>query len=261
MSEAFVKTEISNGIGYITFFHPQSNSLPGHILRELATQIETAGNNPDIKVIVLKSIGDKAFCAGASFDELLNIAETASVDVEKAREKGKVFFSGFALVINAVRKAPKFVIGRVHAKAVGGGVGISAATDYCFATRDASVKLSELAVGIGPFVVGPAVQRKIGLSAFSQMSINATEWFSAQWAREKGLFCDVLDTEQEMDAAIEKLTLQLVKSNPDAMKQLKKIFWEGTEHWDTLLTERAGISGELVLSEYTRNFILSFKKK
>ncbi|RME14932.1 MAG: enoyl-CoA hydratase/isomerase family protein [Bacteroidetes bacterium] len=261
MNEAFVKTEISNNIGYITFYHPQSNSLPGSVLKELATHIENAGNHPDIKVIVLKSIGEKAFCAGASFDELLNIAETATTNTDEARKKGKTFFSGFALVINAIRKAPKFVIGRVHAKAVGGGVGIAASVDYCFATKDASVKLSELAVGIGPFVVGPAVQRKIGLSAFSQMSINATEWFSAQWAKEKGLFCDVFDNIEQMDTAIEKLTSQLIKSNPDAMTQLKKIFWEGTEHWDTLLTERAGISGELVLSEYTRNFILSFKKK
>lgn len=259
--DAFVKTDVSKEIAYITFFHPQSNSLPGHILKELAQQIEKAGNDNSVKVIVLQSIGEKAFCAGASFDELLNIAETAATDVELARTKGKQFFSGFALVINAIRKCPKFVIGRVHAKAVGGGVGLAAAVDYCFATKDASVKLSELAVGIGPFVVGPAVQRKIGVSAFSQMSINATEWFSAHWAQQKGLFYEVFDNLEQMDAAIQKLTEQLVKSNPAAVHNLKKVFWEGTEHWDTLLVERAAISGELVLSEYTRNFILSFKKK
>ncbi|MCX7728811.1 MAG: enoyl-CoA hydratase/isomerase family protein [Bacteroidia bacterium] len=262
MTEPFVTTEIlDNGAAHIVFFHPQSNSLPGSILRELAQHIEKAGKNQNVKVIILKSVGEKAFCAGASFDELLSIAETANQNIDEAREKGKVFFSGFAMVINAIRKAPKFVIGRVHSKAVGGGVGLSAAVDYCFATKDASVKLSELAVGIGPFVVGPAVQRKIGVSAFSQMSIQATEWFSAQWAKEKGLFYEVYDDVHQMDAAIDKLVNQLIKSNPDAMKNLKKIFWEGTENWDELLVERAGISGELVLSEYTRNFILSFKKK
>lgn len=261
MEQAFVKTEIKDSVAHITFYHPQSNSLPGDILRQLAQHIEEAGKNDNAKVILLKSIGEKAFCAGASFDELLSIAETANKNIEEAREKGKIFFSGFASVINAIRKAPKFVIARVHSKAVGGGVGISAAADYCFATKDTSVKLSELAVGIGPFVVGPAVQRKMGLSAFSQMSINAAEWFSAHWAREKGLFCEVFDTIDEMDRSIEKLCSQLSKSNPDAMKNLKQIFWEGTENWDTLLVNRAAISGELVLSEYTRNFILSFKKK
>lgn len=262
MEKAYVKTDIQNeGIVRITFFHPQSNSLPGEILRELAYQIEMAGQKEDVKVIIIQSVGDKAFCAGASFDELLEIAEMATRDVSQARERGKVFFSGFAMVINAIRKVPKFVIGRVHARAVGGGVGIASAVDYCIATQNASVKLSELAVGIGPFVVGPAVQRKIGLSAFSQMSIHATEWYSADWAREKGLFYEVYKSVEEMDAAIDKLATQLSKSNPDAMRHLKKVFWEGTEHWDELLLQRAGISGELVLSEYTRNFILSFKKK
>ncbi|HPQ07941.1 MAG TPA: enoyl-CoA hydratase/isomerase family protein [Bacteroidia bacterium] len=262
MDKAFVKTEISeNGIANITFYHPQSNSLPGEILSQLAQHITDAGNNNDIKVIVLSSIGDKAFCAGASFDELLSIAELTSQNIEEAKVKGKIFFSGFANVINAIRKCPKFVIGRVHSKAVGGGVGIASAVDYCFATQYASVKLSELAVGIGPFVVGPAVQRKVGLSAFSQMTIQATEWFSAQWAKEKGLFYEVFDTTEQMDEAIKKLCDQLTKSNPEAMKHLKKIFWEGTENWDDLLIQRAGISGTLLLSDYTRNFILSFKKK
>lgn len=261
MEESFVKTEIIENIAHITFFHHQSNSLPSNILEQLAKSIEEAGYNKEAKVIILKSIGEKAFCAGASFDELLQIAETASQNIEEAQLKGKKFFSGFAMVINAIRKAPKFVIARVHSKAVGGGVGIASAADYCFAHKDASVKLSELAVGIGPFVVGPAVQRKIGVAAFSQMSINATEWYSAQWAKDKGLFYDVFETIESMDMAIEKLTTQLSKSNPDAMKNLKKIFWEGTEHWDDLLIERAQISGNLVVSDYTRNFILSFKKK
>ncbi len=262
MSEAFVKTHIDeSGIATITFYHPQSNSLPAVILKHLAHQIEEAGKNHQVKVILLKSEGEKAFCAGASFDELLAIAELAEKNKEEAKAKGKEFFSGFAYVINAIRTVPKFVVGRVHAKAVGGGVGISAAVDYCFAVKQASVKLSELALGIGPFVVGPAVQRKINTSGFSQMSINATEWFSAEWAREKGLFCEVFDTTQEMDTAIEKLTLQLSKSNPDAMRNIKKVLWEDAEHWDKLLFERAGISGNLVISDYTRKFILSFKKK
>ena len=260
--EPFVKIDGSEkGIASITFFHPQSNSLPGELLRKLAKYIEEAGKERNVKVIILKSIGDKAFCAGASFDELLEIAETALLNIEEARMKAKDFFSGFAMVINAIRKVPQFVIGRVHSKAVGGGVGLASAVDYCFATREASVKLSELAVGIGPFVVGPAVQRKIGVSAFSQMSIHATQWFSAQWAKEKGLFYEVYDRVDEMDAAIDKLAQQLAGSSSDAMRHLKRVFWEGTEHWDELLIQRAGISGELVLSEHTRQFILSFKKK
>lgn len=147
------------GVGSITFFHPRSNSLPGKVLKQLADTITKLGKDETVKVIVLKSKGEKGFCAGASFDELISI---------KDRSTGKQFFSGFANVINACRKCPKFVVGRVQGKAVGGGVGLASAVDYCFATTAASVKLSELAVGIGPFVVGPAVERKIGVSAMSQ---------------------------------------------------------------------------------------------
>jgi len=252
MENGNVTLNVSNGIGTIEFFHPQSNSLPGALLNKLAETITVAGNNEQIKVIVLKSTGNKAFCAGASFDELISI---------KDFETGQQFFSGFAKVINAMRKAPKFVIARVQNKAVGGGVGIAAAADYTFAVKEASVKLSELAVGIGPFVVGPAVERKIGASAFTALSINASEWRSAQWAYEKGLYVDIFDNENEMDKGIEALAAKLGKSNPEAMMMLKKIFWEGTEHWDTLLTERAGMSGKLVLSEFTINAINSFKNK
>jgi methylglutaconyl-CoA hydratase len=240
------------GIATIEFGHPLSNSLPGQILRKLAETITGAGNDPAVKVIVLRSAGDKAFCAGASFDELISI---------KDLDTGKVFFSGFAQVINACRKCPKFIIGRIQGKAVGGGVGIAAAVDYCYATRFGEVKLSELAVGIGPFVVGPAVERKMGLSAMSQLAINATEWRTAEWAMLNGLYADVFDGEDEMDEEIARLATILAKSSPEAMAELKKVFWKGTEDWDQLLSDRAAISGTLVLSDFTVNAINSFKKK
>lgn len=240
-----------NGIATVEFGHPMSNSLPGKILQKLADTITELGNDPSVKVIILTSGGEKAFCAGASFDELISI---------KDFETGKKFFSGFANVINACRKAPKFIIGRVHGKAVGGGVGMASAVDYCMATRYADVKLSELAVGIGPFVVGPAVERKMGTSAMSELAINATEWRTAEWAKEKGLYTDVFDEVSELDEAISKLARTLSKSNPEAMSMLKTVFWQGTEHWDTLLAERAAMSGKLVLSDFTVNAINQFKK-
>lgn len=242
----------ANGIATVEFFHPLSNSLPGKVLAKLANTITELGANSDVTVIILKSQGERAFCAGASFDELISI---------KDLETGKKFFSGFANVINACRKAPKLIIGRVQGKAVGGGVGLASAVDYCFATRFADVKLSELAVGIGPFVVGPAVERKIGLSAMSQLAIDATAWRSADWAREKGLYTDIFDTVEAMDEAIDVLATKLSKSNPEAMSMLKSVFWQGTEHWDDLLAERAAMSGKLVLSDFTVNAINSFKSK
>lgn len=257
MSEAidqgFVDYSIDeNGIATITFGHPLSNSLPGKILQKLADSIEKIGQDAAVKVIILQSTGDKAFCAGASFDELISI---------KDLETGNKFFSGFANVINACRKCPKFIIGRVHGRAVGGGVGIASAVDYCLATTNADVKLSELAVGIGPFVVGPAVERKIGLSAMSELTINATEWRSADWAKRKGLYVELFDDAHSLDKEINRLANQLAKSNPESMSMLKKIFWHGTDHWDELLSERAGMSGKLVLSDFTINAINSFKKK
>ncbi|MCC6702016.1 MAG: enoyl-CoA hydratase/isomerase family protein [Fluviicola sp.] len=257
MSEAVdqghVQFEVDErGVANIEFGHPMSNSLPGKILRKLAETITEMSTRADVKVIVLRSSGDKAFCAGASFDELISINDL---------DTGKVFFSGFAQVINACRKSTKLIIGRVHGKAVGGGVGIASAVDYCFATKNADVKLSELAVGIGPFVVGPAVQRKIGLSAMSQLAIDATQWRSAQWALNHGLYASIFETEDDMDEEINRLSTVLAKSSPEAMAELKGIFWEGTENWDELLVERAGISGRLVLSDFTVNAINSFKKK
>lgn len=248
----FVKSEITNGIGTITFFHPQSNSMPGVQLRNLAAEIEKLGKDDSAKVIVLKSEGEKSFCAGASFDELIAI---------KDLDTGLKFFSGFAAVINAMRKAPKFIIARVQGKAVGGGVGIASSADYTFALNTASVKLSELAVGIGPFVVGPAVERKVGTSAFCQMTINATEWQSAQWANEKGLYQELFSSFEDMDKSIDALATKLASSNPEAMSMLKKVMWQGADNWDDLLIERAGMSGKLVLSEFTINAINKFKAK
>ena len=247
-----VEYTINNQIATIEFGHPLSNSLPGKILAKLSVSITELGNNDNVRVIVLKSLGEKAFCAGASFDELISI---------KDFETGKTFFSGFAKVINACRKCPKFIIGRVQGKAVGGGVGVASAVDYCLATTNAEVKLSELAVGIGPFVVGPAVERKIGISAMSELAINATEWRSAEWAKNKGLYAEVYNTIEELDGEVDKLANRLAKSNPEAMSMLKEVFWEGTNHWDELLSDRAAMSGKLVLSDFTVNAINSFKNK
>jgi methylglutaconyl-CoA hydratase len=253
INQGHVKSELNEkGIATIEFGHPLSNSLPGKILNLLAKTITDLGAKNEVKVIVLKSAGDRAFCAGASFDELISINDL---------ETGKVFFSGFANVINACRKCPKLIIGRVQGKAVGGGVGVASAVDYCFATKHAAVKLSELAIGIGPFVVGPAVERKIGMSAMSQLAINATEWKSAEWAYQKGLYGDVFDTTEALDEAVDALANKLADSNPEAMKLLKGIFWEGTEKWDNLLKVRAAMSGELVLSDFTKNAINAFKNK
>ncbi len=250
IQDGTVATYTDKGIARITFSHPAHNAMPGTQLKRLAAAITEAGRNPDVKVLVLASGGNRTFCAGASFDELMAIHDEVS---------GKAFFMGFANVINAMRKCPKFIIGRVQGKAVGGGVGLASATDFCVATRYAAVKLSELAIGIGPFVVGPVVERKIGRSAFMAMSIAASEWFAPEWAREKGLFTRIFDTTEEMDEYIHQLANRLAAYSPDAMAELKKVFWSGTEHWDTLLPERAAISGRLVLSPFTKDFIDRFK--
>lgn len=251
MSQGSVKLILTDGIAEIEFEHPQSNSLPGTVLRELAATISKAGENESVRVIVLRSAGEKVFCAGASFDELISIRTEA---------EGLQFFSGFAAVINAMRKAPKFVIARIQGKAVGGGVGLAAAADYSLAHETASVKLSELAVGIGPFVVGPAVERKIGASAFAQLTIDAASWKPASWAREKGLYTEVYASMVELDEKIALLCKTLAQSNPEAMSELKKVFWQDCEHWDSLLSERAAMSGKLVLSDFTRSAIAQFKK-
>lgn len=249
--EAYVKSHIEHGINTIEFFHPQSNSLPGKILEQLAKEIHYAGSHEETRVIILKSGGDKTFCAGASFDELISITTEA---------EGLQFFSGFANVINAMRHCPKFIIGRIQGKCVGGGVGLAAAVDYAIATNSADVKLSELAVGIGPFVVGPAVERKMGTSAFTQLAVDAAKWRNADWAKRKGLFAETHDSIEAVDEAVYRLANTLAHSSPQAMAQMKKIFWQGTEHWDVLLVERAKISGTLVLSDFTKQAIEKFKK-
>jgi methylglutaconyl-CoA hydratase len=252
MVDGYVKTEFHKGVATIEFSHPQSNSLPGVLLEQLAQAIHSVGNDNETNVIVIRSTGDKTFCAGASFDELSAI---------KNKNQGLEFFSGFANVINAMRICPKIIIGRIHGKCVGGGVGIAAAVDYAIAAEGADVKLSELAIGIGPFVVGPAVERKIGLSGYTQLAIDATQWRNADWARKKGLFAELHPTIEGMDESIERLAYNLVHSSPAAIEELKKVFWKGTEHWDKLLIERAAISGKLVLGDFAKNALASLKKK
>lgn len=247
-----VELHIEDHIGTIEFYHPKGNSLPGKLLRKLAETITAAGDNDDVRVVVIKSRGEGAFCAGASFDELIAIEDY---------DTGKHFFMGFALVLNAMRKCPKLTLVRVHGKTVGGGVGIASAGDYTFAHSSAAVKLSELALGIGPFVVGPAVERKVGTSAFSALATDAASWYDSEWALNNGLFNKVFDDRVELDEAVTELSTQLAKSSPEAMSELKQVFWKNSDNWDELLEQRAEISGRLVLSDYTKNFIRKFKEK
>jgi len=244
-------TKINNKIATVEFGHPASNSFVAELLDRLTRELNALSNNDDISVIVLKSEGDRAFCAGASFDELIAVSNL---------EEGKVFFSGFANVINAMRNCSKPIIGRVQGKAVGGGVGIISACDYIFASVDASVRLSELTIGIAPLVIAPAVERKIGKAGLSELSLAPTEWKNAYWAKEKGLYSQVFDKIEEMDKELDFFTQKLAAYNPKALTALKKVLWEGTEHWDSLLKERSAITGQLVLSEFTKTALSKFKK-
>lgn len=246
-----VLAKINNGIGVIGFHHPKSNSLPRKLLNELTAEFKNFGKNPDVKVIVLESIGEKAFCAGASFDELLAV---------KDAYEGQEFFMGFANLINEMRTVPKFVIVRVHGKVIGGGVGLVAAADYALAIDTAEIRLSELGIGFGPFVVSPAIERKIGKSAFTELAIDH-DWHSAEWACEKGLYNHLFTTPHDLDDGVKKLAMDLAKCNPEAMAKLKEMFWEGADDWDRLLMQKAAESGELVTSDFARNFIHSFKQK
>lgn len=246
-----VTTTVQHKIATITFSHPAHNSMPGRQLAELTRHIQQAGNSPEIHVIVLKSDGERTFCAGANFDELLAI---------RTAEEGKQFFLGFAHVINAIRTCPKIVLGRVQGKAIGGGVGLAAAVDYCMATTFGSIKLSELALGIGPFVVGPVIERKVGLSAFSQLALNATEWQTAAWAKDKGLYHEVFEGIAQLDAYVDHFAGKLAESSLSALQSLKQVFWQGTGHWDQLLDERAAISGRLVITEAAQAFITAARK-
>ena len=252
VKEGYIKSETHNGVTAIEFYHPQSNSLPSRLLEDLAQEIHSVAHDDDTRVIVLRSSGDKAFCAGASFEELAAIT---------TKEQGLEFFSGFASVINAMRKCPKPIIGRVHGKIVGGGVGLVAATDYAIAVEGADVKLSELSIGIGPFVIGPAVERKIGTASFSYLALDASMWRNADWAKRKGLYAELHPTIEGMDESVARLSNTLSHSSPQALAELKKVFWKGTENWDSLLLERAAISGRLVLSDFTRTAIERFKTK
>lgn len=247
-----LSTIINNHIATIEFGHPASNSFPGELLDRLTNQLYNLSNNDDVRVIVLKSEGDKAFCAGASFDELIAITNLS---------EGKAFFSGFANVINAMRTCSKLIIGRIQGKAVGGGVGLASACDYVLASEAASIKLSELSIGIGPFVIAPAVDRKIGLAALSELTLNPTEWKNAYWAKEKGLYSEVFESIKQLDEAVDLLSDNLASYNPIALEEMKKTLWEGTAHWENLLIDRAKISGELVLSVFTKNALNQFKKQ
>ncbi len=250
-SNGSLYTHIENNIATIEFGHPASNSFPSELLERLAKAFDTLSKDVSVNVIILKSEGDKAFCAGASFDELVAITNF---------EEGKQFFSGFANVINAMRRCKKPIIGRIQGKTVGGGVGLASACDYCLATEAASIKLSELTIGIGPFVIEPAVSRKIGLAAFETLTWDASQWQNAYWAKEHGLFARVFETITELDNEIQLFAEKLASYNPQATQQMKKVNWQGTEHWQELLIERAAISGELVLSEFTKRALAKHKK-
>ncbi|MEO8338011.1 MAG: enoyl-CoA hydratase/isomerase family protein [bacterium] len=246
-----VSVTIADGIGTISFSHPKSNSLPGALLRRLAEAMAWLGKDPGARVIVLRSEGNGPFCAGASFDELISIADVT---------EGTEFFSGFARVILAMVRAPKFVLVRVHGRTAGGGVGIIAAGDYTFAARTASVKLSELAVGIGPFVVGPVIERRVGTGPYSAMAVDG-DWRDAEWGDRHALYSRTFEDIASMDAAINALAGTLAASNPQAMTAMKRVFWEGTEHWEQLLAKRAVMSGTLVLSDFTHKAIAKFKSR
>ncbi|MDK2772613.1 MAG: enoyl-CoA hydratase/isomerase family protein [Flavobacterium sp.] len=249
--EGTITVTKEKNIATVSFYHPASNSFPSSQLQLLTDTIYNLGKDNEITVIILKSEGNGVFCAGASFDELLAVTNL---------EEGNRFFSGFANVINAMRKCPKLIVGRIQGKAVGGGVGIIAACDYTFATENTSIKLSEIAIGIGPFVIEPVVSKKIGKAAMSEMTLFPTGWKNFQWAKEKGLLNEVFPSTEEMDTSLNKYIQQLASYNPEALYEMKKVIWEGTENWDHLLYERAAISGRLVLSDFTKNALNQFKK-
>lgn len=252
MTEPYLKQHTRAAIATIEFFHPAHNSLPGDLLEALAAAVARAGADDRARVVVLRSGGERTFCAGASFDELAAIAESGNA------ERGARFFSRFAGIINAMRRCPKFIIARVQGKAVGGGVGLVAAADYALASRHAAVKLSELSIGLGPFVVGPAVQRKMGLSALSQLAIDADTFHDAEWARHKGLYAQVLDSPEALEQAVQALAQRLAACSPEAMRELKRALWEDAGHWD--LAQRAALSGRLALGDFTARALAQFKR-
>ena len=247
-SAGSVSARVNDGMADICFGHPKGNSLPASVLRALASEITYAGERGDVRVILLRSYGTGPFCAGASFDELSAIRDATA---------GKEFFMGFAQVILAMTRCPKPIVTRVHGKVVGGGVGIVAASDYAMATDKAALRLSELAVGIGPFVVGPVIERRIGPGAFSAMAIDA-DWRDAAWGATHGLYARVWENVPALDDAVTTFARKLADANPEALTRIKRITWAGTDDWPRLLEERAAMSGTLVLSDYTRNAIAAF---
>ena len=251
MNNGFVTSEIKNNISEITFGTPKSNSLPGEILELLAKTILESGEDQNVKAILLKSEGEKAFCAGASFDELLEIEEL---------EKSKIFFGGFAKVLNAIRSCGKLVIARVQGKTTGGGVGIACAADYCFATKDAAMALTELNLGIGPFVIGPYVERKLGKSAYAAMSIDA-DFRSADWCEKHDVYHSVSENIQMMDEEIDKFLEKLSTRSSDALALIKKVSWEGTEHFEQLMPERILMSASLILEDSAKENIGKIKER
>jgi methylglutaconyl-CoA hydratase len=242
----------NNGIARIHFAHGKQNAFPATHLKALQTAFEEVSNDDGIHVIVLQSDPAKAFCAGASFDELLAV---------KTPEEGKAFFMGFANVINAMRQCPQPIIGRIHGKAVGGGVGLIAACDYTLATTYAEVKLSEIAIGIGPFVIAPAVLRKIGTAALSELSLTAHAWKSADWAHAKGLLSELHSDFDALEQAVAQHANRLAAYTPEAVAELKKALWKGTEDWDNVLEHNAAVSGRLVLSKRTQQTLHQIKSK
>ena len=247
---SYVKTELHAHIQTIEFHHPQGNALTSVLLTDLTHEIAHAVYNTDIHVILLRSAGN-AFCGGASFGELLSI---------KNEKEGAQFFSGVANLILAMRRCPKFIVARIHGKCVGGGLGIAAAADYAIALEGAEVKLSELTIGIGPFVVGPAIERKIGVSAFSQLAIDAGNWRNADWARRKGIYAELHPTVESMDESLARLANSLAHYSPEATAGIKKMLWRNTENWEQLLTESAAISGRLVTGAYAKNYLDKFRE-
>lgn len=238
MNQGSVTTEIRTGFARIVFSHPAHNSMPSQLLSDLVRQIEEAGHNDEIGAVLLRSEGEGTFCAGANLDELLSIKE---------EETGKDFFMGFANVILAMRRCPKPIIVAVQGKAIGGGVGIAAAADYCLGCRASQVKLSELAIAIGPFVILPALIRKMGVAAAGQLSLD-TEWHTAAWGRDNGLFQRVYAGPEELFREARILAERVGKFNPNASARLKQSLWEDTDHWPALLAERAATTGRLVMS-------------
>ncbi|WP_333599516.1 enoyl-CoA hydratase/isomerase family protein [Flavobacterium sp.] len=249
-SNGSIEIQIENNIATVTFSHPASNSFPSELLQKLTDELNALSKNTEVNIVILQSEGT-TFCAGASFDELLSITDF---------ETGKKFFSGFANVINAMRNCSKLIVGKIQGKAVGGGVGLISACDFAFAYQDAAIKLSEIAIGIGPFVIEPAVSRKIGKTAMTELTLQPNNWQSADWALAKGLYADIFDSFGELNEATLAFAKKLAGYNPEALAEMKKVFWEGTENWDKLLYERAAISGKLVLSDFTKNALSQFKK-